>query len=301
MPKADELKQLVEEANDLLGKVKLNGKVSLARLAGALERVQRSMRVCSSLTTGYSSCVKPYDIPADISFVYNFATSLNRSYSTLPPRLLAREVNGLSERLEQLRANVTQMHEEVSELHGPTQPAGQPATEGETPADALIDPMDLDDAPDDLEDFDDAGLSQYSQYDMKMPGSESPELVMVLELPVIATFNRPTSIEELNRRGFEAVNLAGYIILRKAYILGVNKAQCKLKGFDPARVLLGALKNMSDKLNDTMSLVCETPVPYAKGGWVYYWIGPSSYHRTLGGHLDTRLTVEDFRFPFSPN
>jgi hypothetical protein len=178
------------------------------------------------------------------------------------------------------------------------QPVAQPTTVGEIPSDAPIDPADLEDAPADTFDLNMDGLDQYSKYDLHMPGDASPELVKLLELPVMATFNRTTSVNELGERGFEATNMGGYLVLRKVYILGVNERLCQKEGLNADSMVDLALQKISDKLNDTMGKVCDQGATYRKGGWKFYWYGPKNYRNALTGGVDGHLYVTRFQFPF---
>lgn len=296
LPKADELVELSKEITKL--RVRLQRKLKPSELAGTLEHLMKLLREASALCRGSTTSLKEWGIPADVTYVYNVVRSLAAAHPTLSSELIKRETGDLTTRLEKICDNIGIMREATDELAGPSQPPGQPVDEGELPVDQLID-HDLEDAPDTLEQLDLDGITQFAEYDNEMPGPASPELFKVLELPVMATFNRPTSIEELNKRGFDGVDLAGYIVLRRAYILGINLTQCKKKDLDVTRVISHSLKKMGDKLNDEVALVCETGIRYYKGGWIFYWFGPSSYHQSLGGPIDTRLTVEEFKFPFS--
>lgn len=296
VPKAEALlgvaAQLVEDAQ------KLKSSVQQGPLLETLRSIKEHLAEARELIKGSSSIVKEYDLPQDLAYINNVVTSVLRVNGEIPRLQLAAELKEIRRRTIALRNVIAILHDSVLDIGGQQQPPGQYSVEGESPRDAEIEPYDLDNAPDNILDYDQAGLDQFSEYDMQMPGPGSNELVKVLELPVIATFNRSTSIEELNRRGFDCVNLAGYIILRKVYILGINKALCAAEKWSVEKVLETTLRKIGDNLNEQMALVCEQGIPYDKGGWHYYWIGPASYHRALGGRIDTRLTVSDFKFPF---
>lgn len=294
-PKARELKDISVRLDQLRNQ--LQGNIKSSDLNGLLQQAQDLLRQASALCRGNSTMVKEWNITADLTFIYNLVRSLSAAHPTLGKSVIAAEKKELSSLIDKLVTNIGLMCDANGVLSGPEQPAGQPADEGEVPADTLMD-HDLDDAPDTLAEMDVEGITQFAEFDNEMPGPLNPELTKVLELPVMATFNRPTSIEELNSRGFEGVNVADYLVLRKAYILGVNLGQCKEKSFDPAKVVKASLEKLSDRLNDEVALVCDTGIRYHKGGWIFYWFGPAKYHRALGGKLDTRLTVTEFKFPF---
>lgn len=297
LPKADELVEVGKKFTPLIRKMR-SGRLKPSELSGVLEQLHKLIREASALCRGASAMTKEFAVPADLTFVSNIVRSLASAHPTLSRELIDRETGDLVTRLDKIVDNIGLMREATDSLSGPTQPSGQPLDEGELPTDELID-HDIDDAPDTLEQLDMDGITQFAEFDNQMPGPLNPELYKVLELPVMATFNRPTSIEELNSRGFDGVDLAGYIVLRKAYILGINTGQAKEKGFDVQAILDLSLKRISDKLNDQVLLVCPHGIRYYKGGWVYYWFGPAKYHAALGGLLDSRLAVTEFKFPFS--
>lgn len=296
LPKADELVNIGQEITELVETLK--GKLKASELAGVLEQLQDLLRTASALCRGNSASVKDWNIPDDLTYVFNIVRSLSQAHPTLSRQLISQETGDLTQRLTKIVENINSMRNSTDQTSGAAQPAGQPVDEGEIPTDQRFE-HDIDDAPDTLEQLDIGGITQFAEFDNEMPGPLNPELYKVLELPVMATFNRATSIMELNARGFDGVEMAGYIVLRKAYILGINTGQAAEKDLDVQKILKFALKKISDKLNDEVLLVCPNGVRYHKGGWVYYWFGPSEYHRTLGGKLDNRLTVTEFKFPFN--
>lgn len=295
-PRAAELLTL---SNDLSGSMRqLKTKLKPSELAGVLEQLQNHLRKASALCRGNTAITKEWDIAPDLTYIFNVVRSLASAHPTLSTKLINQETGDLTTRLAKVIDNIVVMNDKVSRIAEPTQPDGQPVNEGEKPTDQLFE-HDIDNAPSTLDQLDIDGITQFADYDNQMPGPLSPELYKVLELPVMATFNRPTSIDELNSRGFDGVDMAGYIVLRKAYILGINTDQAKQKDFDVQKVLEHSLKRISEKINDEVLLVCPHGIRYYKGGWVYYWFGPSRYHHSLGGKLDSRLAVTEFKFPFS--
>lgn len=144
----------------------------------------------------------------------------------------------------------------------------------------------------------DLGMEKYTHFAQKMPGKDSPELTLLLDVPVVAMFNRHANEEELGARGFDVVQVAGYSIFRQVRILGVNADMCKQKKYDIEKVVDLALGKLGEKLNFEIGLMCPTPVSYKDSHWLFYWYGPTTDMDRLGGNLDSRLYVTHFQFPY---
>ena len=155
--------------------------------------------------------------------------------------------------------------------------------------------------PDSLPDFNASSFQQFSGFDNDMPGrgGDDPSPVMLLELPILPTFNRPCSSQELLDRGFSNVPMAGYFVIESAYIMAVNVARCHVLNLNPLTAVRGWLRALSEGLNEELVLICEKPAAYYKGGWLYFWYGSTgSLHGLQGSRGRPNLWATSFAFPF---
>lgn len=286
-PTITELERLATELRGVTTRLDAGNKAEA--ICDVLKQVQRELKGKLSVLP------KGKDVKQLITFCYNSTTGFFSNIVTLPLSTVLTESQNIALNLTQL---VRVLSREKTELTtnlpvGPVPINGV----GTTPEDSPVG-TDPDYVPLSLRDRDLEGLMQFSHFDSIMPGKASPEVVKLLELPIIPVFNRLTSVDELGDRGFDADNLGGYIVMKSAYILGINTLLCKASNINVEEAVSRALAKLSEGLNDKLGLACPVGVPYHKGGWRFFWYSPMQTTRKMAGDGYTRLLPETFMFPF---
>ena len=291
-PVAAEIRRLIPVMRDALPTLRAR-LFNRPNASGALASLRQCIRDVNKASRGFKSALSTDGVTDDIRYAYNFLESLLGAISSMTGPKAQQEMHHLADHLDKVCDKLERLYADNQAV---VNPSGQRTSDGNTPSDDVL-LTDEDNVPDSLVELDQDAITQFADLDLNMPGKSSPEVVKTFELPVIAAFNRGVTIDELNSRGFDATYLAGYIMLRRVYILGINTAACQRDGLDENRVLAGCLHKLSEKLNDEMGLVCEKGIRYYKGGWMFYWYGPKGYrHNLLGANVD--LFPTSFSFPF---
>lgn len=254
------------------------------KLAGLLAGARVRLKEVLEHSKGHSAVLKPFGIVEQARYCINLATSIITACDTLQGTTLQNERSIIVDALKKLCNDIDIVVGVTNAL----------VTPPKLPKDEPVDPMPAEEI-DQL--FDATGLEQFANYSLLLP-KDSTDLVRVEELPVMVTFNRFVTVEELEGRGFSTIGVSGYIVMREAHFVAINTKVCAEKGLDEAKVLSMSMQKMESKLG-TLSLLRETGVPSNTGPWMLYWFGTKSFVNALRGvDQDNPLIVTDFQFPF---
>jgi len=280
LPRSAQLLEIVSEMEQYVIRLKVG--MPYDRMRETLAALSTQLSEVTGLTRGFKALARYHGFEKPARESSNLVLSLMSGGTLLSDERLKAEYKYLRNRVNQIRVGIESVTLSLKETLA--------TAHSDAPVDLVADTL---------------GLEQYQEIAEKMPLEGSEALTDIFTLPVLVTFNRSTSLRELERKGFQAEQVANYVIFPQAHILGINTHQCwqtvngkRRPKYDLDALLELALAKLAKKLKYPVSLMCEEAASYRNSGWFYYWYGPSSNLDKLGGKLDGRLYVTQFQFPF---
>lgn len=145
-------------------------------------------------------------------------------------------------------------------------------------------------------------FKKYLDIVTKQINDESAISKLFINLPVIPTFNRSVHTDELNSRGYDAIYVAGYKIIKNCKILAVNLTQINNQALDTDVVLEFQLDKLNKVTKKNYEIFMEEPILIANVNWLFYWVEErdiiKKYTAMHNGELSSLLIPRYAYFPF---